>query len=463
MRSVLAVGVGLALLLAVPGLAQNTNFYQPPVTSVPKVKVAPTVDGILAPGEWTGAVQLPPFVALGGKALPQYATDVWVAYDDHCLYVGALLHDPNPAGLKADTTDRDGPVWADDDLELFFDTEDQRKGYIHLAVNPKERQYDALGKDKAADYRWTARAATLSNGWSVELQLPFANDYPPAPGIAWGFAVGRHVASTNEYSNWVRCDKSFHELANFGSIVFNPSPLVPELLNLGGLWLGDNTMQAAIRNQTGVAATGKVNVRVMGRDRAGTAFGTTKVSVAPGGRQALDVAYRVPQDGFSTVAFSLTDATGKTIWRTSPYPVISPEVEPRIAAVEKTLGTALREWMTLPAGAGKDALRADLDALMVQWRYVVSQYRERAKLPREELQALADYAGRLEAEANTLSQRVRTAKMTGQTDARFALTAVPDLVNVTADQAGLPLVDKADLRACRNETEAVQVVVLPFR
>lgn len=463
MRIVVALAAALTFAFGATAVPADTSFYTPPVVSVPKVKVPPITDGLLAPGEWAGAAALPPFVMIGGLAMPDHATEVWVAYDDHSLYIGALLHHPDPSRLKADATERDGAVWSDDSLELVFDTEDQRKSYIHLAVNPKEVQYDALGKDKAADYRWTARAGTVTGGWTVELELPFANDYPPAPGIAWGFAVGRHCAADDGFSSWCRFEKSFHELDNIGSMVFTATPTLAELSSLGQLWLGDNTAQVALRNLGDKPVNCKVNTRVLGRDKRGDSFGATKVSLAPGGKQTVDVRYRVQQDGFSTVAFSLTDATGHTVWRTAPYPVTTPAVAPLIATIEKTLAATMKDWMQLPAGDGKDALRQDIDGLAVQWRYLVKQYSQRMQLDREALDALGDYASKLQADVELLGQRVKTARQSGRVDMDFLLTSVPDIElvqpNTIALEAGRPV----QLDACRNETESAQVVVLPFR
>lgn len=463
MRIAVALAAALTLAVGASVVAGDTSFYTPPVVSVPKVKVPPITDGLLAPGEWAGAAALPPFVMVGGRAMPDHATEVWAAYDDHSLYIGAILHNPNPSQLKADATERDGAVWSDDSFELIFDTEDQRKSYIHLAVNPKEAQYDALGKDKAADYRWTARTATVTNGWTVELELPFANDYPPAAGIAWGFAVGRHCAADDGFSSWCRFEKSFHELDNIGSMVFSTTPPLPELSTLGKLWLGDNTAQVALRNLSDKSVACKVNTRVMGRDKRGDYFGTTKMSLAPGGKQSSNIPYRIQEDGFSTLVFSVTDAAGATIWRTAPYPVETPEVAPQIAAVEKALAATMREWMQLPAGDGKQALRDEMDGLAVQWRYLVRQYSDRMQLDRVALESLASYAGKLQSDVDLLAQRVKAAKQSGRTDRKYMLTAVPDTQLVqpgTVDlEPGLPV----QLDACRNETESALVVVLPFR
>jgi hypothetical protein len=451
----------LASLLAWPASAQDTNFYTPPVASLPKVSEAPRLDGLVEPGEWAGAVSLSPFIRLGGNALPEQPTEVYMMYDDHNLYVAAVLHDPNPAQLKAEATARDGEVWADDSLELFFDTDDQRQSYIHLAVNAQGIQYDAYVKDQSADYRWNAKTAVLAHGWSVELELPFANDYPPAPGMSWGFAACRHRAASGEYSTWMRAQSSFHEIANFGSIIFDQTPLTMQITALGGLWLGPNTAQTKVQNQGPEARSGKINLRVMGRDKRGNSFGSTKFSLGAGGDESKNVSYTIQQDGFSTVAFALTDEEGKTVWRSAPYPVTTPEVAPQIAAIEAGLAAAVKEWMKLPAGETRQSLQPELDALSVQWRYLINQYRGRQNMSRDELENLTTYGDKLQQDVEQLGKRIQSAKLYG--NASFAVTAVSSLQHVFPDQFTSELDRPAVLDGCRNETEALQLVMLPFR
>ncbi len=460
MRKVLLAA--LLVVVVLPALAQDTRFYTPPVVTVPRATAAPRLDGIIEPNEWAAAAPLSPFVLVGGRGLPTRPTSVYAMYDDHNLYIAAIMGDPNAASLKADTTDRDGPVWEDDDLELFFDTDDQRKSYIHLAVNPKGAQYDALMKDKTADYRWRAEAATMVDGWSVELELPFANDLAPAPGIAWGLSIARHVAADGEISSWDRKLKEFHELAGFGSMVFGTQPLSLQLTSLGSLWIGGNTGQVVVQNPAAQPAAAKISTRVMSRDSYGHFFGVTKVTVAAGGRTPQNVPYSVYQDGFATVTFSLSDVTGKTVWRSAPYPIITPEVAPNIAAVEKALGGATRAWAMLPKGEVKTRLQTDLDALTVQWRYLIAQYRNRAKMGQAELEALAQFANKLRGEAEVLQAQIKAAKTTG-TLPGFAAGGVTSLRHVFPDERAIEPGEAPTLDACRNETEALQVVVLPFR
>lgn len=460
MRKVMIVLVVLGW--CVVGWAQDTRFYTPPIISVPRVASGPRLDGIIEPNEWAGAATLSPFVLVGGRALPSYPTTVFVMYDSHSLYIAAIMGDPKVATLKADVVERDGPVWEDDSLQLFFDTDDERKTYIHLAVNALETQYDALMKDKSADYRWNAEVATLADGWAVEMELPFANDTPPATGISWGLSVARHVAADGEVSAWDRKLKEFHELANFGSMVFSDRPVLAQLGQVGGLWLGDNAAQIVTRNVSGQGLSGKINTRVMGRDKYGHFTGFTKFNLGAGARETVNAPYSVYQDGFATVTFSMTDENGNTTWRSAPYPIMTPEVAPTIARVEKALAAATRSWAALPAGETKASLQPNLDNLNIQWRYLVAQYRDRAKLTRAELETLAQFADRLRTEAEMLQDQMKTATLTGAVPG-FGLAGTPSTEHVFPEGIATEPGEAPVLDACRNETETMQVVVLPFR
>ena len=451
----------VSLLASVPVMAQDTEFYTPPVASVPLVQSAPQVDGIINPQEWAGAVKLTPFITLGGREVPSRATDVWVMYTTTSLYIAAVMHDPDPENLVAGAVERDGPVWQDDSIELFFDTEGLGQEYIHFIVNSAGVQYDAFGTDKSADYRWTAKTAVLANGWSCELELPFANNYPPGEGVSWGFAICRNSVGARENSSWVRVLNGFHEIANFGSLVFSGSPLSMEIATLGSRWLGANTAQVTVRNRGNRTETCKINTRVMSRDKYGHFFDSIKLDVPPGGTLTQAVPYTIKQDGFSHVTFSLTDETGETVMRSAPYPVLTPEVQPVLEQVEATLAAAMREWMLLPAGEGKDRLRADLDTLGVQWRHLVKAGEGRERMSEQALNELAAAAMRLQRDAAALKARISSGERTGNPDASFGAAAVSSLQRVLPGEYP-PVVHELQLDMARYDREAGQVVVFPF-
>jgi len=382
----------VCLLCALPLVASAAEFYTPPVISVPRVETVPTIDGQLGAEEWSGAAVFSSLVSLGGNEQPSLPTTVYAVYDAAGLYIGAQMHDPHPQELRATVQQRDGKVWEDDCLELFIDTVGQRHSYAHLVVNPLGTQYDAVQEDASEDFRWEAQTAVVDTGWTAEIALPFANNVSPRPGDTWIMNVTRHAVGAAEFSSWARVKESFHEPENFGTLIFGVRPFRVTLDDPGALWLGDNVAWLSVKPLTKTEEESqqwdiKLNVRVMGRDKAGHYFGSVKQSL---GSEVTQVAvpYTVKQDGLSTVTFSLTDSEGVVRWRSGPYPVPAPPVSVALQEGETALGEALLAWAQLPAGEEKQVYDQQLNDLLAGWDYLDQRYQHREEMTPAELEAL---------------------------------------------------------------------------
>jgi len=356
------------LLLAVVTWGQAESTHTPPVVSVPLTTKAPQIDGRLEPAEWARAGILSDFVLVGGTSLPALPTTVYMQYDASNLYVGALCSDPNPGGLKAEATRRDGAVLQDDCLELVFDTLLQRKDVAHLAVNPANVQFDAWNEDVTQDFKWTSAVQRLPDGWSVEVALPFAQGIGPKVGDTWLMNVGRSAPSRGEKSCWAATTKSFLELDRLGTLIFSGPPFRVSLRRLGDLWLGQNLAQVEVQSLAGGAAplAAKLNARVEGTIPANGSFHAVKIKVSTE-PTVWEVPYHVPADGLSSVIFSLTDEKGTAAWRSAPYPVNIPPVTAALERLERTLSEALVVWSRLGEGESRDSLEASLAEMQTAW------------------------------------------------------------------------------------------------
>ncbi len=388
--------VMIAALLAVVCIcAQAAEFYTPPVISIPLLDQAPEVDGIVGRQEWGQAAVLSEFVALGGESRVQLPTTVYLGYTEQALYVGARLFDPNPQQLRREVTQRDGEVWRDDCLELFVDTAGQRQDYAHMAVNALGTKYDSYDRVVTEDFQWAAAATIHDDGWSVEIQLPFANQVAPQPGDEWIMEVGRNAARADVLSSWGYHNKSFHEPQNFGTLIFGGRPCRVTIDDLGAMWLGQNNAFISVRplyelataEESELPQTIKLNVRVMGRDKRGHSFDSVKQTLAAGTQQA-SVPYSIRQDGFSTVTFSLTDHEGIVRWRSGPYPVEVPPVSAALAETEQKLGDALVKWAKMAEGSKKQHAQAMLEEMLMAWRSLNDRYQKREQMNRAELEDL---------------------------------------------------------------------------
>ncbi len=389
------VVVVVALLLAAAGNLYAADFYKPPVVSLSPMVAVPAVDGKIEAQEWGGAAVLSDFVAVGGQAPPTPPTTVYLGYDDEALYVGAKLFDPQPDQLRAEVGERDGEVWRDDCLELFIDTVGDRKTYAHMVVNALGTKYDSFDRVVSEDFQWHVATSVDEDGWSVEIILPFANQIPPRAGDKWILGVARHAARADELSTWGRHNKSFHEPQNFGTLIFGSNYGV-SMDDPGAMWLGENTAfvsvrplvkRATVEGQPEPGDWVKLNVRVMGRDKAGHFFGAVKQAMS-GEPVQVAVPYSIKQDGFSTVAFSLTDHEGVIRWRSAPYPVNVPAVSETLQEAEQKLGQTLVAWVRMPDGEGKQQAQEMLEHLLGGWRYLGERYQSRDRMTRPELESL---------------------------------------------------------------------------
>ena len=95
------------------------------------------LDGRIEEEFWSLAVPISDFTQQdpveGGE--PSERTEVWVAYDDDNLYIGAIIYD-DPDGILAFQRERDAFLNTDDSFQWILDTfQDGRTGYF-FEINP---------------------------------------------------------------------------------------------------------------------------------------------------------------------------------------------------------------------------------------------------------------------------------------------------------------------------------------
>ncbi len=243
--------VGLAF---VP-LVGRTQTAFPPVQateivhiSAHKVTQELTIDGLLGEPDWQKYPPSSKFVDLVSGRPAVHDTTVNVLWDENYLYVGYRIEEPN---VEAKFTERDSPIYQDNDVELFIAGEDayyefeiNALGTIYEGLFVWQSNYESSGISKVssldksrAEVRWQAfngvgfkqhprgprwafldwdfpraRAAvhvdgTLNNrndrdrGWTVELAFPWSEmkilnmtqpvRLPPAPGDVWRMDFSR--------------------------------------------------------------------------------------------------------------------------------------------------------------------------------------------------------------------------------------------------------------------------------
>ena len=205
-------------LLAIFHLFISISLYSQPTETYKKsleaIKINPgmiTLDGKLDESFWSNITGIEDFLMQepieGGE--PSEKTVIKVAYDEKFLYIGAILFDSNPEGIKSFKMRKDSPLNTDDRFMLILDTYlDGRNAYF-FEINPKGLMGDGLltigqglSLNKNWDGIWRPWTHIGDFGWSTEIRIPFHTlNFDPKTST-WGINFQRTVRRKNEEILW---------------------------------------------------------------------------------------------------------------------------------------------------------------------------------------------------------------------------------------------------------------------
>jgi len=226
-----AIGILTLSLLcaAIVGCGVQGRIVQPRAAASPAIVPAgPAIDGALNDPAW----KLAPALTLGKIENGQpgkLTTTAHVAMDAENLYVAWNCVEGKTASIKAPTTDRDGPLWNDDCVELFVAPR-PGKGYYHFIVNSKGVMLDArCGAYGEEGTGWTSKAKVAARvvkdeRWVVELAVPLSDlEAPSGPGQTWSLNLNRtRPLGPNVYveSSWSKAGTSrYADGSTWGKLV----------------------------------------------------------------------------------------------------------------------------------------------------------------------------------------------------------------------------------------------------
>ena len=195
---------------ALPSLAAGeppASAGEPPGVVVPRVST---------PAE-EGYAWLDGFTFITGEGPVDWPVELGLAHDGAKLYVAFRLGGGSPL---ASVTQRDGPVFYDDALEIFIHPHKDAGLYYHLAVNALGTRYDAHILDGPGwDGNWQAEVRIVPDGWEGLVTIPFISlGGPPEDGQEWAFNVG--IGRGGRFASWAPIPGIFHAPGFFGGLVF---------------------------------------------------------------------------------------------------------------------------------------------------------------------------------------------------------------------------------------------------
>jgi hypothetical protein len=184
-----------------PALGQRTIRAFP-------LDAPPSIDGIHEPEIWSGADSATSFLQMvpgPGEAATQ-ATVVYVGYDHEYIYISVKLYQETEVLAKA--MNRDILTKGDDAFALVVDPyNDNRSGY-GFWTNPLGTQTDFRINDdgRSIDVNWDAEWSTASevhsDGWTMEMAIPFKSLRFKPGNDTWGVNFGRSYPANLETAYW---------------------------------------------------------------------------------------------------------------------------------------------------------------------------------------------------------------------------------------------------------------------
>ncbi|MCD6361705.1 MAG: hypothetical protein J7M38_12695, partial [Armatimonadetes bacterium] len=323
----------------------------------------PAVDGRLDDPCWRNAgviSEMEDFVRVPGT---QVQTTIMVCADRDALYFGFDCREPATEDLQAATTERDGPVWRDDSVELFLDTNRDLHTYYQIIVNPRGVFFDQdTGEPDLAGPKWdgpiTVATQVLPDRWTAEVKLEFTGLRLAEAGRTWGANFARtSMRGGRSCYTWVKVGKNFGEPARFGTLVlpFDPGANVVTGRPADGrvLFWGEGTLRFEIVSKRDAP----VDVRISVTDEdTGTLLSEERLTVQPHGRIEAPLRCTFDKPGEVRLRYDLIEEPAGRLLYTSSQTHTVPEpltLEP----------LSLVSWLDEEQLAGTCALGVAEDAL----------------------------------------------------------------------------------------------------
>ena len=167
----------------------------------------PQIDGRLSEDAWSQAPIADGFIQRdpdeGRPATEQ--TEVRVLYDQDAVYIGARLHDSQPALIARRLSARDELPDADH-LTIYLDPRHDHLTGAQFTITAAGVQRDAVisndtSESPSWDAVWSSAVTVDATGWSAEIRIPLSQlRFNAGSAQTWGINAARYLRRANETS-----------------------------------------------------------------------------------------------------------------------------------------------------------------------------------------------------------------------------------------------------------------------
>ena len=200
---------------------------------IPRLSRAPAIDGDLSDPVWSEALKIDQFYKSATLMRPiptDSRTEAFIGYRDNQIYLGVVNHEESTQGLSIEYRAHDSPVWRDDCIELFFDTNMDQRSFYQFVANAAgatfDLQKDSPSRDDAPgwDGEMDVAARIEPTYWTVEKAIAVASmdGLEIQPGDVWGFNLVRaRIGLAAEHCQWLPTYGFTHRPDLFGLLTFD--------------------------------------------------------------------------------------------------------------------------------------------------------------------------------------------------------------------------------------------------
>jgi len=187
----------------------NPNNYRDREVKAVRISEPLSIDGKLDEALYLGTsysdfIQYEPFN--GAKASQK--TDMWIAYDDAAIYVGARMWDDRPDSVVGRIGRRDAFLTADI-FEVIIDSYHDKRTGFSFQINPAgsirdEVYFNDSWTDDSWDGIWEGKTTIDDKGWTAEMRIPLSQlRFSEKQEYVWGILPTRYIQRTGEWDYFV--------------------------------------------------------------------------------------------------------------------------------------------------------------------------------------------------------------------------------------------------------------------
>ena len=187
----------------------DPNLYREKTVHAIRVPAPLQIDGELNEDlyrsvSYSDFIQYDPFN--GAKASEK--TDMWIAYDDQAIYVGARMWDSNPDSVVGRVGRRDAFLNADI-FEIIIDSYNDKRSGFSFQINPAgsirdEVYFNDTWTDDSWDGIWEGKARIDDHGWTAEMRIPYSQlRFDKKDEQTWGLLPTRYIQRRGEWDYFV--------------------------------------------------------------------------------------------------------------------------------------------------------------------------------------------------------------------------------------------------------------------